>query len=445
VRTNVVGLAGALQTLLTADANALASATRLVQRERKLSGAAWVQTLVFGWGHQPDASLEELAEHAGLLGVAITPQGLDRWFVPEAADCLSQLAQRAVAILVQTRPVVLPLLDRFAGVYVEDCTAVGLPADLAAQYPGCGGSDPAGAGQATLKTYVRLELRGGRVTDLAFQGGRHQDVVAGQQAPRLPAGSLRLKDLGFFDTAEMGRDTTAGVHWISRLPCSVVVQVGAAPAQPLAAWLRAQTADRVDVAATVGTLHPLPCRLIAVRCPEDVRQRRLRRLEERARRKGFTVSARQRVLCGWTVLVTNLPAERLTVDEAWVLYRARWQVELLFKLWKSHGRLDRSRGQRGDRVLCEVLAKLVAMLVQHWVVLTACPWLDGVAAHRKVRVVRRYLEGVTSALDDPEELGRVVAQIQRRLRALRPRSRRRSKPLTLDLLKDASKAMFGLS
>jgi hypothetical protein len=445
VRTNGVGLAVALQALLTADANELAVATGLVKRERKLTGATWVQTLVFGWGGQPDASLEELAEQADLLGVAITPQGLDRWFSAEGAECVRQLAQRAVATLVQSRPLTLPLLKRFQGVYVEDCTSAGLPAELADRYPGSGGTDPKGRGNATLKAYVRLELQGGQVTDLAFQGGRHPDVAAGQQARRLPAGALRLKDLGFFDTQELARDTTAGVHWINRLPCQMKVQVGDAPAQAVTAWLQAQTADRVDVSAVVGTEHPLRCRLIAVRCPEDVRQRRLRKLEAYARDKGRTVSDRQRLMCGWTVLITNLPADALTADEAWVLYRVRWQIELLFKLWKSHGRLDQSRGQRGDRVLCEVLAKLVAMLVQHWVVLTTCPWLDGIPAQRKLRVVRRYLERVMDALNDPQALAGVLARIARRLRKLRPRNRRKKKPLTIDLLKDPSKAKFGLS
>jgi hypothetical protein len=60
-------LVTALQTLLTTDANELAAASRLVRRQRKLTGATWVQTLVFGWGRQPDASLEELAEQADLL------------------------------------------------------------------------------------------------------------------------------------------------------------------------------------------------------------------------------------------------------------------------------------------------------------------------------------------------------------------------------------------
>ena len=49
----------------------------------------------------------------------------------------------------------------------------------------------------------------------------------------------------------------------------------------------------------------------------------------------------------------------------------RWQIELLFKLWKSHGRVDESRSTKPWRILCEVYAKLLAMLVQHWVFLVS--------------------------------------------------------------------------
>ena len=37
--------------------------------------------------------------------------------------------------------------------------------------------------------------------------------------------------------------------------------------------------------------------------------------------------------------MTNCPPELLNWKEVVVLYRARWQIELLFKLWKSHNHL----------------------------------------------------------------------------------------------------------
>jgi hypothetical protein len=72
------------------------------------------------------------------------------------------------------------------------------------------------------------------------------------------------------------------------------------------------------------------------------------------------------------VFVTSVPAERLSLDDALVLYRLRWQIELVFKLWKSHGAIDRSRSTKPWRVLCEVYAKLLAMLIEHWCLLISC-------------------------------------------------------------------------
>jgi len=56
----------------------------------------------------------------------------------------------------------------------------------------------------------------------------------------------------------------------------------------------------------------------------------------------------------------------LSLREVLVVARARWQIELLFKLWKSHGRIDESRSGKPWRVICDVYAKLLAMVVSHW-------------------------------------------------------------------------------
>ena len=73
---------------------------------------------------------------------------------------------------------------------------------------------------------------------------------------------------------------------------------------------------------------------------------------------------KQRLL--WTVLVINVPTRLLSLGEALQIGRARWPIELLFKLWKSQGRIDESTGAKLHRVLCELYAKLVAMIVQRF-------------------------------------------------------------------------------
>lgn len=438
-------VAAVLQSLFLADADEVARLVGLVKRERKLKGSTWVQVLVFGWLERPQAVLEDLVDQAAKLGVPITAQALDQWFCREGAQCLQQLALRAVGKLVESQTAAVPLVQRFVGVYLEDCTTIALPPCLAEEYPGCGGNDPQGRDQAALKIYVRQEVCGGAVTEISFSSGRQPDVTAGQQAGPLPPGSLRLKDLGFFDTQMLAQDSQQSVHWISRLPSSVQVRCGSGPAEGVADFLRRQRGDSLDVRVQIGTEQPLSCRLLAVRCPEEVRQRRLRKLAEKARKKGRAASDRQRELCGWTLFITDLGLEQLTFDEAWVLYRLRWQIELLFKLWKGSNGLDKSRGHRGERILCELFAKLLGALVQNWLMLTADPWLDGKSRLRKVAVVRAFLDALVEAMGCLERLIEVMQKLCERLQRLAARSRRRKKPLTMDLLKEPARARLCLS
>lgn len=70
-------------------------------------------------------------------------------------------------------------------------------------------------------------------------------------------------------------------------------------------------------------------------------------------------------LAAWDAWLTTVPPDQPTLDEARVLIGLRWQIELIFKRWKSGGRVDCSRSRQPYRVLTEVYAKLVAPLVRH--------------------------------------------------------------------------------
>ena len=99
---------------------------------------------------------------------------------------------------------------------------------------------------------------------------------------------------------------------------------------------------------------------------------RRRRIRQEARRKGQTPSQQKLALADWTILVTNAPVDKLSLCEAMVLMRVRWQIELLFKLWKSHTQVFQWQSQKAWRILCEVYAKLRVVLIQHWLILTGC-------------------------------------------------------------------------
>lgn len=370
--TTIADVGEAMQTVLTRVADTAATATRFVQRESKLGGAEFVQTLVFGWLANAEATLEDLAQTAATLGVTISPQGLDQRFTRQAAECLQQVLAHAVTVLIAADPVAIPLLQRFQGVYLLDSSTIQLPDALQAVWPGCGGNTPTHT-SAALKFQVRLNVTTGQLDGPLLQLARENDASAPLQTAPLPTGALRLADLGYFSLDVLRDMAAAGVYWLSRLQAGTAVYTANGQrCEKIGAWLAQQGERLIDQPIQLGVAHRLPCRLLAVRVPQAVADQRRRRLQAEGRRRGKTVTQRCLALADWTVLLTNLPPDKLSVHEAFVLARLRWQIELLFKLWKDHGRIDEWRSTKPYRILCEVYAKLLAMLVQHWVLAVAC-------------------------------------------------------------------------
>lgn len=421
-------LADALQTLFTTEADQAAKDSGMVRRRRKLTGAAFVQALVFHWLENPQATIEEIIED-----LDISEQAFNERFDARAADCLRRVLEKALNQLFAAEPETIPLLRRFATVSIEDVTIIGLPAELAQQFPGCGAADPH-AGQAGWKLLTRWDVTTGKLEIRPPAPARDSERTLTADLPPLPPESLRLCDLGFFDLKRLAADVQQGIHFISRIPARLNVQVGESAAVNVTTWLDRQPRDRIDTEVVLGTKHRLSCRLIALRLPAEVAEKRLKRLKKKLRTKGCKPSQRHRVLCQWTVLITDLPAEAFSVEEIGVLYRVRWQVELLYKGWKSAGGVGRSRGRRGGRVVCEAYAKLLAMLVQHWGTLLRGGPLCGVNLVRAARRVKRLAMQIAAALRNPQRLRRVLKKLQVRLHRLPRRGRRKKDPSTRELL-----------
>ena len=360
-------VADALQDIFGSVAQSLARETKFVQRESKLGGAHFAQTLVFTYLANPDATLEELCQTAAALGVDITPAGLTQRFTEAAATFLQEVVAAAVTRTLAADPLAIPLLERFAGVYLEDSTTIALPEALRECWAGCGNAT--GQGGAALKINVRLDLCTGRLANLTLHDGRTHDLQASAPLSGVASGALYLADLGYFGLERFQDLSQQGAYFLSRLKVST--QVYGPDGQrwaDLATHLE-RHGPQVDLPVTLGETYRLPVRLLAVRVPQEVADQRRRKLRAEARDQGRQVSARRLALAAWVIFITNAPAELVSLEAGLVLGRVRWQIELLFKLWKSHGQIDESRSANPWRVVCDVYAKLLAMIIQHWVAL----------------------------------------------------------------------------
>lgn len=120
------------------------------------------------------------------------------------------------------------------------------------------------------------------------------------------------------------------------------------------------------------------------RQPSDTRPRQ---------RKHRRTSPARLELLEWTILITNVPTALLSVEEALVLARCRWQIELCWKLWKQCGKLDTWRSAKPYRILSEIYAKLLGLLITHWLTLLEC-WQAPNRSLDKARQVAQWMAPV---------------------------------------------------
>jgi hypothetical protein len=430
-------VAAAMQAVLGRSLDDLARETGCVQRERKFSGMSLARTLVLTVLLNPMAKSRHYQAMAAKLGIDVSETAIDHRFTEALVPFLEETLKRAVSHALAAKRVATPLLRKFTDVQIGDSTAIRLPDELAEQFPGCGGTGT--ACRAALKIQVLWSLVTGQLLRWRLEPGRASDALSevAQATPR--AGSLSIFDLGYFSLERFRRVGEADAYWLSRFQQGTKIFDAAGKSRALLAFLEQhQQQGVVDVDVVLGEKERLPCRLIAVRVPTEVAARRRQQLREKARDHGREPSQEYLDLQDWTIFVTNCPRELLTWKEVVVLYRARWQVELLFKLWKSHNHLaELETHVPPQRQMAVLYAKLIAVIVQHWMLLITT-WNDARRSLRKAAaILRDWIGSLSEVLDNRRRLtdflGRLAAALAKTARV----TRRTKHPSLFQLLENA--------
>jgi DDE family transposase len=426
--TTVTQLQQNLQDVLHRYANQAGRDHAFVRRQRNLSGASFVQTLVWGWLANPEATLEELSQTAALCGVTISPQGLAQRMTAQAANCLRAVLEASLLAVAQGGTGTETFLQRFNGVYLLDSTTVPLPKQWETLWPGCGNQHGA---SAALKVQTLWDYQQGNL-HVSLHPGRDHDLRL--PVPPLPAGALRISDSGYFHVEALQALAADGGYYLTRVPCKVRLHDPVGKVWRLSDFLRRYADPDFDGWVCLTT-NGLACRLLAQRAPEAVVAQRQARLRQAAKRKGKTVSQEALALAAWTLLVTNLPDGQLSFAEAFVLLRLRWQIELLFKLWKQHSHLEQSRSHQPDRRMCEIYAKLLGLLLQHAVLLATCWDVPNRSLVKLAKTLRKFTFMLADALwADTAAFVCVLDTLRRVLRAGCRLNTRKARPSHFQLL-----------
>lgn len=430
------------QEILEEEVNDIAYLTGAVQRQGKLDAATLVQVMIFGFWQDPDIRLSGLAQIGGRREVQVTGSAMSQRCTPECANMFLKIMQRLAEVQLESEKVDIPLLKQFSAVIVEDSTSVPLPDELVEIWQGSGYKKE--AGKAGVKAFAPWNVLSGELLGPRLTDGLTNDHKTPFDIDELPEWSLYIADLGFFaiqrlcDIARY-KDKPSGRsgkrYFVSRLQPHTNLYNRKGHLLNLKGILPKNVGEVRDMGAVLGQKKGVPIRLILLKVPKKVAEERQDRIREKARDNGYVPTEELLELAHWTIVITNIPRKRANCDEIIVLLRLRWQIERLFRLWKEYGKIDESRSKKPYRILCELYAKLCAMILQQSLIQEGC-WLDPLRSIVKAAAsLRRECNRIMVAFYEGN-LEDTVHSVLRTLRSGCRIDRREAFPSTAQLLLD---------
>jgi hypothetical protein len=420
-----------LQMFLSEIGDLLERQSGFVQRNSKFGGNELVQVISLGCLENGKASLDTFVQVARDLGIDISSSGLHQRLTMEAVSLVAQVCQLWMQ---QSQTSGLrEVLTPFGAVRIFDSSQIVLAAKLAQQFRGTRNG-------AVLKVQLVYEYRQGRIEALEIEAGCVPDQNCDLPQRLSEAGDLCLFDLGYFDQERFADLAVAGSYFLSRLQSQVGLYEEASDKIKLDLLAQVNQLPkgqhRGEQHLYLGSKCKVPVRLIYYRLRPELVQERRRKARQVAHKGGKTLTAHALDWLDWTFFVTNVPEEMLNVEQVAIVYRVRWQIELLFKVWKQEMDWDYMANWRLERVLAQFYGRCLALLIFHHLVEKyQVEWDWEICWQKAFRLFKRYCAKlITIVLADFRGILTFLQQLDQTFRRFAQKTKRRKDPSTYSLL-----------
>jgi hypothetical protein len=353
------------QSFDTDSVNSLARKHLFVQRKSALDGKKFLELLLFSERDTKLQSLEDIAlDFSEFYGRPISKQGLQERFNDPAVKFMSAILQQQLS---KKSIDAIPSKSayRFDKILIKDSTRFKLPQQFKEDFKGHGGRGI----DSQISIQFEYDLIAGGVADLNITPANRNDQKDSKETlDKIESNCLYIRDLGYVSQEYIDRIEGHHSYYVNRLNTKWTVLDTAR--RPLDFVKIEKQLSRkglrfmeVDVLIKKGR-KLLPSRLILERISDQTYSQRIRKAERAARRsKGYSLSADYRAKTKLTMLITNLPKQWANTEEVRKTYSLRWQVELIFKTWKSQMKLNRIKPIKIQRFKCQLMAKMIWIMI----------------------------------------------------------------------------------
>lgn len=204
---------------------------------------------------------------------------------------------------------------------------------------------------------------------MEIQNGRDSDVTFGTSLlPTVQANDLLIRDLGYFTLDELAKINERDAYYITRLKPKLLLFT-----RENGEYKRIdlhEIADQMEIGEGkeihhiyVGKHKQHILRLILYRLTNEQTEERMKRRKKQEKKKGVNYSHHIKKLTKLNIFLTNIPYQCVPMEGIQPFYSLRWQIELLFKTWKSLFKIHKVKKMKMERFECHLYGTLISLLL----------------------------------------------------------------------------------
>lgn len=326
-----------------------------IKRQREITVGAFFKAFVFGCTSLKSVTLENIIDYMKEVNpsIKITKQGLcDKLAAGEKFmeyiyhNILSEFINNTFSNNVQ-------LSDEIKDVKIFDSTFIELLNKLRPYYKGYTGD----ASNSGLKLEVLYSLRDRRVINNEVFNAVDSDTdFTTTIVDNVKEKELYIGDLGYFNCDMFKRIDEKQGYFLSKIKSNNALyredDEGKLIKVTLQELVDESSNGVIDTTLYINSkkANRIKCRFVGKKLTE----KQVRKMKSKCKKL-------KSPLPDWTFLITNADSSILPISKIFMFYRLRWQIEIVFKCWKSYVNLDKIKDKGIHYVHCMLYGNLIGI------------------------------------------------------------------------------------
>ncbi len=293
--------------------------------------------------------------------LTISKQAIDQRFDKPLKALLEEVSKEILSKQIKRRANIKSVGKHFPEIRIMDSTEFKLSKNVAESFPGYGGVGR----EAMAQVQYEFELLSGKVTQMSIGSALDADSIEGMKnINKVPKGALLIRDLAYFGPKSFKELIENELYFINRAKSQwnfyqkINDEFVILTTAEIIKKLKKQKHKYIDLDIYVGEKTKTPVRLIANLLSDEQAQKRLKK---KSSNRKLGKDAKEAIALN--LFVTNVERDKCTALTIYELYRLRWQVELVFKTWKSILNLHKIHTMNALRLECILWLKLIWVLL----------------------------------------------------------------------------------